>query len=159
MKKINEQGKTSFTDAFSHYWKGLFNFNGRSSSSGYWWGQLSMLLGLVAQYTIFIGFYQSMIVSGINIIGTIGSIIIIIIMCWILVASLALFVRRMNDVGIKMVPALVWLVIIGAVLLLGESNLIFDVIEIILFVIQGIICSKGSDELARDHSNAIFRAK
>ena len=157
MKQTKE--RVSFIDAFLNYWKKPFNLTSTATISEYWWGQLAMLTGLLAQYTILMGFYQSMIVSGIRVLGTIGTILICILMVWLLLSSLALFVRRMNDVGFKSTPILIWLLLVAVVLVFNNGNLIWLILNCVVYVIQVVLCIQKSDAFLNAKPGVIFRSK
>lgn len=159
MNKNSEPTKETFIDGFIHYWKRAFDFNGHSCSAEYWWGQIALIIGLIAQYTILVGCYQSMVVSGYQIIGTIGSILIFGLTIWMFLASIALYFRRVTDVGLRFFPATLWLLMLFLLMMLGKTTIIETLLLILMFVIQIVICSQKSDRFAREKQTLLFRAK
>ncbi|MGM0168502.1 hypothetical protein IGI39_004257 [Enterococcus sp. AZ135] len=100
MKKISEQGKVSFSQAVKDFFKGYFDFRGRSTRAGYWWATLGIVLAYIvlAIITIISSQNREYYESPIN---SFMLVVIILFSLALLVPALALQVRRLRDVGLK----------------------------------------------------------
>lgn len=91
MPKIEETGYVSFKQAFIDLFKGYFNFSGRTTRSGYWWGQLVLY---VYAFIVIVG---SVMLMDKNF--TAGIITLIVLSLLALIPSISLAVRRYRDAG------------------------------------------------------------
>lgn len=102
MREIQEvPGKVTIKTAFRDYFKGYFDFMGRSTRAGYWWVMGVIILILYIPLFILLG--QLLItkghVAGINPWIYLG--IFAIIAVGIFIPTLALSIRRYRDVGLN----------------------------------------------------------
>lgn len=102
MREIQEvPGKVTIKTAFRDYFKGYFDFMGRSTRAGYWWVMGIIILILYIPLFILLG--QLLItkghVAGINPWIYLG--IFAIIAVGIFIPTLALSIRRYRDVGLN----------------------------------------------------------
>lgn len=100
MKKIDEVGKISFSQSVKDFWKGYFDFSGRSTRAGYWWATVS----IIVIYIIFIIFIAIDSAKKEYMNEPMNSFLLICILLFsliIVVPSLSLLVRRLRDIGLK----------------------------------------------------------
>ncbi|MGX4685693.1 DUF805 domain-containing protein [Vagococcus sp. JNUCC 83] len=98
MKKIEQKGKVTFSQATGDFFKGYFDFRGRTTRAGYWWAQLAIVLVYVVLYIWTISSLVSSIYGEPNIMPII---LLVLFTLAIIVPSLSIQVRRLRDLGIK----------------------------------------------------------
>lgn len=100
MKTITQEGKVSFPQAVKDFYKGYFDFKGRTTRAGYWWVTLAII---IAYFVLFIltgivssgrAYYESPF-------SPIMVFVIIIFSLSLIVPGIALSVRRLRDTGIQ----------------------------------------------------------
>ena len=100
MKKIDETGKVSFSQSIKDFWKGYFDFSGRSTRAGYWWATAS-IIAIYIIYIIFIIFDSAKKEYMYEPTNSFLLICILLFSLIIIVPSLSLLVRRLRDIGLK----------------------------------------------------------
>lgn len=100
MKRVSEKGKVSFSLAMNDFFKGYFDFRGRSTRAGYWWPKLGIALIYIA--LIFFDVVGS--VEG-NFndpwYRDIITVVMVIFTISLIVPNTTLSVRRLRDVGLR----------------------------------------------------------
>lgn len=159
MHRINEKGKVSFEEAFHDYYHGILSYGGRSTRSGYWWGQVVGLIFAIALYTIFYGSLESSMASGHQSIIAVGSLIVSVGGVLLYIAEYAILARRLRDIGFKTFPVVIWIflrwITSVAFKLFGAA---FSLIFILVLVVQLILCCLPTDYFVRSKKNAITRS-
>lgn len=100
MKKISEEGKVSFPDAIKDFYKGYFDFKGRSTRAGYWWVQLAtaivyLILFVIMGIEVSTSNYYEPAISPFLIF------VFVLFTLSLIIPNLALSVRRLRDTGLK----------------------------------------------------------
>jgi len=152
MKKISEQGKVSFSQAFSDFFKGYADFRGRSTRRGYWFA----LLGITIIYIILAiitgasstnrEYYESPI-NGFMLF------VIIVFTVAIIVPSVALSVRRLRDTGLRSKAILALYIVYYALSYTMAMNLYSTVLNSVSSIAAA---SYGSLDAAAPLSNLNF---
>lgn len=96
MKRISETGKVSFVQAVKDFYRGYFDFRGRSTRRGYWW----VAIGIIAMTTFS---YQEN-GYGYGYQPSINPFVVFISVVFVLsliIPMMSLLVRRLRDTGIK----------------------------------------------------------
>ena len=157
MEIILEKGKVTFKEAIRDFWKGYFDFRGRSKRSGYWWAVL--FTGIVYIILRSIGIIGIMSTS--NTAQGIGIISIFALMIFILITilpNLMLSLRRWRDVGLSNKGITIYFVLMTGVNIMSHfytqlgkilSNL-FSIISIILYLLP-------SDQLTIISNNVVLK--
>ena len=99
MKRISEQGKVSFTQAFGDFFKGYADFRGKSTRRGYWFSVLSIaiiyiVLGIITAVSSANRNYYESLINGFMLF------IIIVFTLAIIIPSMALSVRSLLYTGL-----------------------------------------------------------
>lgn len=110
MKTIEETGKVSFSHSVKDFWQGYFDFRGQSTRAGFWWSQLCIILIYTLLFVI-LGIDASRRSYYDAPISPLLLFIIIVFSLAIIVPSLALFVRRLRNIGLKSKTILVLFVL------------------------------------------------
>lgn len=118
MGKIEERGKVSLKTAWLDFFKGYFDFKGRSTRAGYWWVQLFLvILSIIFIAFLIWPFFSALLtVSGngeltapdteemlkkLFLKALVPLVVGVIVALALLIPSLALTVRRNRDVGLR----------------------------------------------------------
>lgn len=146
MQRIDEKGKVSFMEAFHDYFYGIFGFGGRSTRSGYWWGQVWCLIFVGALYTIFYGCLESSLASGHQSIIAVGSLIVSVGGLLVYIAEYAILARRLRDLGFTTFPVICWIILrwLSAVMF-KVAGLFFGILFICVLIIQLTLCCLPTD--------------
>lgn len=100
MKKISEEGKVSFLEAIKDFYRGYFDFKGRSTRAGYWWVQLATA---IVYFILFVIMVIEVSTSN-NFEPAISPFLVFVFVLFtlsLIIPNLALSVRRLRDVGLK----------------------------------------------------------
>lgn len=102
-KIICEKGSVSFKEAIRDFFKGYVDFKGRSTRAGYWWLVLSVwLVELLLAFGLFAAL--EFIPTSVSYVPAVFASICVTLLAVVWLATLipfiALFVRRMRDVGL-----------------------------------------------------------
>ncbi|MGX2947099.1 DUF805 domain-containing protein [Enterococcus alishanensis] len=128
MKRISEQGKVSFSQAFSDFFKGYADFRGRSTRRGYWFAMLGVLVVYIILTIITVvsssnrEYYES----------PINGFMLFLIVAFtlaIIIPSMALSVRRLRDTGLKSKTILVLYIVYYALSYTWYMNLYSTVLN------------------------------
>lgn len=128
MGKIEERGKVSLKTAWGDFFKGYFDFKGRSTRAGYWWVQLFLVILSILFVAFLIWPFISSLLASVasgqdfettaeDLIGKtllkvlVPLIIGLLVSLALIIPSLALTVRRNRDVGLRGRGQLVLLVL------------------------------------------------
>lgn len=113
MKKIEQKGKVSFGQAIGDFFKGYFDFRGRTTRAGYWWSQLMLILVMLVLYIwTFIS-----IASSVNGEPNIAPIILLVLfILGIIIPLFTIQVRRLRDTGMQSKALLAYFIIYYALL-------------------------------------------
>ncbi|MBV7392373.1 DUF805 domain-containing protein [Enterococcus sp. ALS3] len=128
MKRISEQGKVSFSQAFSDFFKGYADFRGRSTRRGYWFAMLGVLVVYLILTIITVAsssnreYYESPI-------NDFMLFIILVFSLAIIMPSIALSVRRLRDTGLKSKAILVLYIVYYALSYTWGMNLYSSVLN------------------------------
>ncbi|WP_424349078.1 DUF805 domain-containing protein [Latilactobacillus sp. 5-91] len=110
MREIQEvPGKVTIKTAFRDYFKGYFDFMGRSTRAGYWWVMIIVMLFLFIPGFILLGQFLMAKVAGqvgtaVAQSGQLGlgfSYLVVIIALALFIPTLALTIRRYRDAGLN----------------------------------------------------------
>lgn len=164
---ILEEKKVGFIEAIKHFWKGYFDFKGRTKRSGYWWAVLFVYLVLFALLVIglsllmaFIGdtddlskAYYSMGITGISLI-----VIFVIFAIAIFIPCLSLTVRRWRDAGLTTSGIItVWVVnfcfAIISTYYENFGDMLLDIVSILVFVISLL----PTNQLTTTSNNSVMK--
>ncbi|MGM0238065.1 DUF805 domain-containing protein [Enterococcus sp. AZ103] len=128
MKRISEQGKVSFSQAFSDFFKGYADFRGRSTRRGYWFAMLGVLVVylILTIITVVSSSNREYYESPIN--GFMLFIILVFSLA-IIIPSIALSVRRLRDTGLKSKAILVLYIVYYALSYTWGMNLYSSVLN------------------------------
>ena len=160
MRRINEKGKVSFEEAFHDYCRGILSYGGRSTRSGYWWGQVVCLIFALALYTIFYGSLESSMASGHQSIIAVGSLVVSVGGLLLYIAEYAILARRLRDIGFQTFPVVVWIILRWmAALMVKLFGMPFGIILLAVLAIQLVLCCLPTDYFARQKASWITRAK
>lgn len=158
MRRINEQGKVSFEEAFHDYCRGILSYGGRSTRSGYWWGQVVCLIFVLALCTIFYGSLESSMASGHQSIIMVGSLIVSVVSLLLYIAEYAVLARRLRDIGFQTFPVVVWIILRWmAALMVKLFGAQFGVILLAVLAVQLTLCCLPTDYFIRQKANLITR--
>ncbi|MBV7392089.1 MULTISPECIES: DUF805 domain-containing protein [Enterococcus] len=128
MKRILEQGKVSFPQAMSDFFKGYADFRGRSTRRGYWFAMLGILVIYVI-LTIITGISSSNREYYESPINGFMLFIIVLFTLAIIIPSIALSVRRLRDTGLKSKTILVLFIVYYALSYTWGMNLYSTVLN------------------------------
>ena len=130
MAKIQEKGKISPFRAIADFFKGYFNFRGRTTRAAFWWTLLFLwlvflILGLM--YAVF----ELIINSFFNLSQLSFSVnpflyVIILLATGIFIPILAMISRRLFDIGLTGKSVFFWIVGLALVKFLGLSFQVLD---------------------------------
>ncbi|MGY3704190.1 hypothetical protein BW731_09895 [Vagococcus martis] len=98
MKKIEQKGRVTFGEAVSDFFKGYFDFSGRTTRAGYWWAQLSIVIVYIILYIWTISTVIGSIYGEPNMLPII---LLVLFTLAIIIPSISIQVRRLRDLGIK----------------------------------------------------------
>lgn len=155
---ILEERKVTFLEAVKDYWKGYFDFRGRSKRSGYWWAVLFIysvyiILGLITAVCFINDNSSPMTGVGMVFLG-----IIIIFALATIIPGLMLTFRRWRDAGLSNNGILIYfllLIAFGVISTFYETfgNMMLSLGSIISFV----LCVLPSNQLTTNSNNGILK--
>ena len=103
----------SFDQAVGDFFKGYFDFRGRTTRAGYWWSQLMIFLIAVVLY---IWFFVSAAASSYGEGNVAPMILLVLFILGVLIPSFTIQVRRLRDLGINGKAILAYFIISYALL-------------------------------------------
>lgn len=155
---ILEESKVTFLEAVKDYWKGYFDFRGRSKRSGYWWAVLFIysvyiILGLITVVCFINDNSSPMAGVGMVFLG-----IIIIFALATIIPGLMLSFRRWRDAGLSNNGILIYFLLLisfGVISTFYETfgNMMLSLGSIISFV----LCVLPSNQLTTNSNNGILK--
>lgn len=143
MENESSNKRVSFIEAVKSFYKGYFDFKGRTTRAGYWWAILSVFIVYVVLFIATMlaepkDYYDSSILSGILVI------IILLFSLGILVPLLSLSVRRLRDTGLQSKTILVLYILYYAF----YSTLMFSMYSSLIGFIATMANSYGSEYMS-----------
>jgi len=136
MKKIEQKGKVSFTQAVGDFFKGYVDFSGITTRAGYWWSQLMIVLVYIVLYIWLVASVANSIYGDLN---TAPIIIMVLFTLAIIIPTTSLQVRRFRDLGIKGKAILSFFVIYYAL----AYTLFFSIYANLIGVIANLASSES----------------
>ncbi|MDR9788655.1 DUF805 domain-containing protein [Enterococcus faecalis] len=100
MARIEQKGKVSFNQAIKDFFRGYFDFKGRTTRAGYWW--VGLLFTLLTIITIILGivfFFSAFAYSSVDALKW-WLILYFIFILIAIIPSIALNIRHNRDVGL-----------------------------------------------------------
>lgn len=151
---ILEEKKVTFLEAIKHFWKGYFDFRGRSKRSGYWWAVLFIYLVYIIMGLIGVALFMNNVSSAIM---TGFFIILVIYALSVAIPGLMLTFRRWRDVGLNNNGILIYFILLLAFGVISVyyttfGNMLISLCSIISFVLSLL----PSDKLTTNSNNAIL---
>lgn len=163
---ILEEGKVSFSQAVRDFWKGYFDFKGRSTRAGYWWAVLFewlVLLGLGLLGCLF------MLISGMQVYmlimaGLLFFIAMIIFGFATIIPTFMVQFRRWRDAGLTNAAIIILFILpICFAVITGYYSKVGGVLTSIVSLITFVITLLPTDQLTVNTDNAflnfLFRTK
>lgn len=157
MKLILEERKVTFLEAIKDFWKGYFDFKGRSKRSGYWWAVLFIYLIYIIIGLLAAMFFSNE-TSSFNYIGIALVGILLVFTLAVIVPGLMLSFRRWRDAGLSNNGILIYfllLIAFGVISTFYEKfgNMMLSLCSIISFV----LCVLPSNQLTTKSNNVILK--
>lgn len=154
---ILEKRKVTFLEAVKDFWKGYFDFRGRSKRSGYWWAILFIYLVYAILITLGdIGFKSKSVIA--NGFGGVAILIWLIFALATIIPKLMLSFRRWRDVGLTGKCILLYFIMIVSAGVISSSytrfgNMLLSLFSILSFVLYLL----PSNQLTTKSNNGILR--
>lgn len=159
---ILEKGKVTFKQAFKDFWKGYFDFKGRTTRAGYWWAMLAAyLIILVLAFIVTMCGMLSTKLSGL----AVAAFIVIFIMSLAMtIPILMVSFRRWRDAGLSNKGVATLFIIEVLLNVIGIfyddfANIALSITGIITFIITLLPTDKLTVKTTNAFLNFLFRSK
>lgn len=155
---ILETKKVTFLEAIKDFWKGYFDFKGRSKRSGYWWAMLFIILTIFAIEMIGLIIFCSADSVVVQRIGNSAVIVLLIFILAIIIPGLMLTFRRWRDAGLSSNGILIYFLLLLAFSVISVFYETFgDMLLSLCYLISFALSVLPTDQLTTNSNNAVLK--